>query len=235
MRSLLPSRRAAEHGCLCGCARSSWRPTSLAARPRVRPASPTGSSRPRARTPRQTGPSRCSRPPPPPGSPPPNRTRRARSSPRSSRRPAHVRPPTTPDSSGRCSGLRSPPATPTSPSASPMGSSPAIQLREHALCAARAQLAEHAGDHADAASPLRRSGRTLATVRERPRTRPRPARPGTLPASPSETRQPSNRSARRRAVQLDGLPPRPRRNERAPRANSRRCLVGQELHSVRNS
>ena len=69
VRSLLPSRRAAERGCLCGCTRSSWRPTSAAARPRVRPASPTGSSRLRARTARQMGPSRCSRPPPPPGSP----------------------------------------------------------------------------------------------------------------------------------------------------------------------
>ena len=34
VRWLLPSRRAAEHGCSCGCVRSSWRPTSLAARRR---------------------------------------------------------------------------------------------------------------------------------------------------------------------------------------------------------
>ena len=60
--------------------------------------------------------------------------------------------PTTPDNSGRCCGPRSPPATPTSPSGSPTGSNHAIQLREHALCAARAQLAEHAGNHADAAT-----------------------------------------------------------------------------------
>ncbi len=31
------------------------------------------------------------------------------------------------------------------------GLEPRYPLREHALCAARAQLAEHAGDHADAA------------------------------------------------------------------------------------
>jgi hypothetical protein len=32
------------------------------------------------------------------------------------------------------------------------GLEPRYPLREHALCAARAQLAEHAGDHADAAA-----------------------------------------------------------------------------------
>ena len=32
------------------------------------------------------------------------------------------------------------------------GLEPRYPLREHALCAARAQLAEHAGDHADAAT-----------------------------------------------------------------------------------
>ena len=32
------------------------------------------------------------------------------------------------------------------------GLEPILPLREHALCAARAQLAEHAGDHAEAAT-----------------------------------------------------------------------------------
>ena len=92
-------------------------------------------------------------PPPPPDSSPPHPTRRARSSPRSSRRRVPVTSPTTarqlaamlrtalaagdPDLARRLAdGRRT-----TLP-----------RLDEHALCAARAQLAEHAGDHAEAAT-----------------------------------------------------------------------------------
>ena len=52
----------------------------------------------------------------------------------------------------RCCEPRSPPATPTLAKRLADGLEPRYPLDEHALCAARAQLAEHAGDHADAAT-----------------------------------------------------------------------------------
>ena len=58
------------------------------------------------------------------------------------------------------------------------GLEPRYPLREHALCAARAQLAEHAGDHAEAATLYAEAAAALAAVRECPRARLRPARPG---------------------------------------------------------
>ena len=48
----------------------------------------------------------------------------------------------------RWCGPRSPPATPTLAKQLTEGLEPRFPLDEHALCAARAQLAEHAGDHA---------------------------------------------------------------------------------------
>ena len=67
------------------------------------------------------------------------------------------------------------------------GLEPRYPLDEHALCAARAQLAEHAGDHADAAT-LYAEAAALAGVRERARARPCPPRPGPLPARPRPSR-----------------------------------------------
>ena len=114
------------------------------------------------------------------------------------------------------------------------GLEPRYPLREHALCAARAQLAEHAGDHAQAASPLCRSGRTLAAVRQRPRTRLCTARPGPLPARARQS--PSAEVPLREArgtVQLDGLPPRPRRDRGATPADDRRRLLEQKSFCYR--
>ena len=101
------------------------------------------------------------------------------------------------------------------------GLEPRYPLREHALCAARAQLAEHAGDHADAATlyaeaaarwqqfgnvrehayALLGQGRCLVALG-------RPRRRATAPPGGG-------------AVQLDGLPPRARRDRGAPRADDR--------------
>ncbi len=57
------------------------------------------------------------------------------------------------------------------------GVEPVSPLFEHALAAARAQLAEADGHHAEAVSALRRGGRALGSVRQRPRARLRPPRP----------------------------------------------------------
>ena len=109
----------------------------------------------------------------------------------------------------RCwpSSTRSPASTPTptTPHSCPGSCARALALDDAALAeqlvdgveprhAARrararrqpAQLAEAAGDHAEAADALRRGGRALARVRERPRARLRPARPGPLLSRRSE-------------------------------------------------
>ena len=78
--------------------------------------------------------------------------RRARSSPRSSRRRAHARRPTTPDSSAAMLRTALAAGDPDLAERLADGLEPRYPLREHALCAARAQLAEHAGDHAEAAT-----------------------------------------------------------------------------------
>ena len=87
------------------------------------------------------------------------------------------------------------------------GLEPRYPLHEHALCAARAQLAEHAGDHAEAAALYAEAAATLAAVRERPRARLRPPRPGPLPGRPRRPRGREPLREARRAVRLDGLPP----------------------------
>ena len=61
------------------------------------------------------------------------------------------------------------------------GVEPVAPLFEHALAAAHSQLAETEGKHAEAVSAVRRGGRALARVRERPRARLRPSGPGTMP------------------------------------------------------
>ena len=165
---------------------------------------------------RRREPSRRSRPPPPPGSPPPHPTRRARSSPRSSRRRVHVTTPTTPDNSARCCGLRSPPAIPSSPSGSPTGSNHATQSASTPSAQPAPSSPKHAGDHADAAAlygeaaarwqqfgnvpehayALLGQGRCLLALD-------RPCRRATSPPGGG-------------AVQLDGLPPRARRDRGSP-------------------
>ena len=110
---------------------------------------------------------------------------------------------------------------PGSPSSLTDGLEPLFPLREHALCAARAQLAEHAGDHAGAATlyaeaaarwqefgnvpehayALLGQGRCLLALG-------RPRRRATAPPGGG-------------AVRVDGLPPRPRRDRSAPPASDR--------------
>ena len=83
-------------------------------------------------------------------------------------------------------------------------------------------------------SPVRRSRRTLAAVRERPRVRLRPPRPGPLPCRPRRSRRRAAAPRGGRAVRLDGLPPRPRRNRSAHRADDCAGLLAAP-HSVTRS
>ena len=102
---------------------------------------------------RQTGPSRCSRPPLPPGSPPPNRSRRARSSPRSSRRPAHV---TTPYYARQLAAMRADRARRRRPrprrAARRRARAPLSRSASTPSAPPAPSSPKHAGDHAEAAA-----------------------------------------------------------------------------------
>ena len=225
VRSLLPSRRAAEHGCLFGCARSSWRPTSLAARRRARPASPTGSSRLRARRPRQTQPSRCfaavAAARLAAGAPDQARallaeieqTPGARDTPYYSRQlGAMLRTALAAGDPDLARAARGRARTPLpAPRARPL-------RRPRPTRRTRRRPRRRR-------SALRRSSRALATVRERPRVRLRASRPGPLPGRSRRPRRRATAPPGGRAVQLDGLPPRPRRDGSAPRADDRAGLL----------
>lgn len=82
---------------------------------------------------------------------------------------------------------------------------------------------------------LRRSRRTLGAVREHPRARPRPPRSGPLPAHPRRPRRQGTAPPGDRAVHLDGLLPRPRRERSAHRADDRAGLLAAPPHSVTGS
>ena len=108
------------------------------------------------------------------------------------------------------------------------GLEPAIPLREHALCAARAQLAEHAGDHADAATLYAEAAarwQQFGNVPERAYALLGQGRCLLALGDPA-AEQPLRQA--RGAVQLDGLPPRPRRDRGATPANDRRRLLEQK-------
>ena len=101
------------------------------------------------------------------------------------------------------------------------GLEPLFPLREHALCAARARLAKSRWRPRRGRHPLRRRGRPLAAVRERPRARPRPARPGPLPRGAREAGGGAAVTRSARLLRIDGLQPRARRDRRAARRAAR--------------
>ena len=80
-------------------------------------------------------------------------------------------------------------------------------LAADALTVCRAQLAEAGGDYSEAASALCRGGRALAGLRERPRARLRPARPGPLPGRARPARGAGAAAPGARAVRVDGIRP----------------------------
>ena len=111
------------------------------------------------------------------------------------------------------------------------GLEPRYPGREHALCAARAQLAEHAGDHADAAVLYAEAAarwQQFGNVREYAYALLGQGR--CLVAREDPAAEQPLRDARR-SVQLDGLPPRSRRDGSAPRANERAALLEQAERS----